>query len=415
MPLQPCLVAVLGARMHFAVPRILQAAGILARLFTDLDSRSQGLRWLRYVPQSIAPGALRRLLGRQPAGVPMQKTVAFNRLGVMYALRRNLAHSPSDRTRSFLWANRVFCQRVCRADWCDARAVFTYNTAGLEILERARARGLRTVSEQTIVPSAVEWRLLDEERRRQPGWELAVEDRCATAYSQREEAEWRLADLILCGSEFVREGILQRGGPADRCVVVPYGVERPPASSPSERRKRTPGEPLRVLTIGAVGLRKGTPYVLEAASRLHGAAIFRMVGRSTLSTEKDRLLRSHVECIGSVPRSEVARHYAWADVFLLPSICEGSATVTYEALAHGLPVICTPNAGSVVQDGVEGFVVPIRDSGAIVDRLLALRHDRTLLERLGDSALERSQEFTLERYADRLLEALSTLDTLPVT
>ena len=95
--------------MHYAVPRILHDAGMLARLFTDMDSRSGGLRWLRHVPQGVAPGALRRLQSRQPAGVPGQKTTAFNTLGLMYALRRTLSPSPAAMMRSFLWANRAFC------------------------------------------------------------------------------------------------------------------------------------------------------------------------------------------------------------------------------------------------------------------------------------------------------------------
>jgi glycosyltransferase involved in cell wall biosynthesis len=102
----------------------------------------------------------------------------------------------------------------------------------------------------------------------------------------------------------------------------------------------------------------------------------------------------------------MAEHYAWADLFLLPSICEGSATVCYEALAAGLPVITTENAGSVVRDGIDGFIVPIRDPGAIAERLENLHRDRALLESMSRAALERAREFTVEKYAERLLSAL---------
>lgn len=78
------------------------------------------------------------------------------------------------------------------------------------------------------------------------------------------------------------------------------------------------------------------------------------------------------ELVGAVPRQEIAKQYAWADVFVLPSICEGSATVCYEALASGLPVITTPNSGSVVRDGLDGFIVPIRNSEAIREKLARL-------------------------------------------
>jgi glycosyltransferase involved in cell wall biosynthesis len=102
----------------------------------------------------------------------------------------------------------------------------------------------------------------------------------------------------------------------------------------------------------------------------------------------------------------MAEHYAWADVFLLPSICEGSATGCYEALAAGLPVITTENAGSVVRDGIEGFIVPIRNASAIVERLESLQRHREVLESMSRAALERAREFTVERYGERLLAAL---------
>jgi glycosyltransferase involved in cell wall biosynthesis len=59
-------------------------------------------------------------------------------------------------------------------------------------------------------------------------------------------------------------------------------------------------------------------------------------------------------------------------VFFLPSICEGSAMVTYEALNWKLPIITTNNAGYVVRNGVDGFLVPIRTSEYIADKLLTI-------------------------------------------
>jgi glycosyltransferase involved in cell wall biosynthesis len=107
-----------------------------------------------------------------------------------------------------------------------------------------------------------------------------------------------------------------------------------------------------------------------------------------------------------VPRSEIAQHFDWADVFLLPSLCEGSATVTYEALGYGLPVICTPNTGSVVRDGVEGFILPVSDTVALAERLETLAGDPGRLEELSANARKRADEYTVGEYARRLLTSL---------
>jgi glycosyltransferase involved in cell wall biosynthesis len=125
-------------------------------------------------------------------------------------------------------------------------------------------------------------------------------------------------------------------------------------------------------------------------------------------------LRRQIELLGPVPRPAMAAHYGWADAFLLPSLCEGSATVTYEALAYGLPVICTPNTGSVVRDGIEGFVVPIRDPNAIAGRIEELAANPERRTRMGQDARLRARDFTLEAYGQRLLAALNTSSDLQI-
>jgi len=433
------MVSMLGARMHYAVPGILARAGWLERFFTDLSAASGWPGWLRAVPPVLRPTAIKRILARVPAGVPAGRITAFNTFGFQYARRCRAARNASEMTGTFLWANRHFGELVCASDWGRADSVFTFNGAGLEILQRARREGLRTVMEQTIAPSAIEQQLLREEQRVHPGWEQPLQDKFAAEFSQREQDEWPLADLILCGSEFVREGIKNCGGPVEKCVVVPYGVDAPSgeqragseergaedgrqkAEAGAESRKQkaesknqfqlsgfsvSAFSPLRVLTVGTVGLRKGAPYVLEAAKQLKGRARFRLVGRVGVTREAEAQLREHLELTGPVPRSDIARHFGWADVFLLPSICEGSATSTYEAMGYGLPVICTPNAGSVVQDGVEGYIVPPFQESAIVERISQLAADPELLGQMSSLAIARAREFTVEKYGGRLLVAL---------
>jgi glycosyltransferase involved in cell wall biosynthesis len=98
-----------------------------------------------------------------------------------------------------------------------------------------------------------------------------------------------------------------------------------------------------------------------------------------------------------------------ADVFVLPTLCEGMAMVHLEAMACGVPVITTPNCGSVVRDGVDGFIVPIRAPPAIADKVELLLTDRELRARMGRGARARAREFTWARYGERLIGALDTL------
>jgi glycosyltransferase involved in cell wall biosynthesis len=397
------LVAQLGARMRYAVPRILHGSGQLEHFFTDICSNKGWPRLCGLLPAKFQSDGIRRVAGRVLGGVPSDRITAFNLFGVRYAHRRRQARSDSEFLQAHVWAGRTFCRQVVAHGLGGARGIYVFNTAGLELLEAARSKGCRTVLEQTIAPHRLENALLEPEQDRYSDWQGPLIPHEETAeFCEREEAEWQLADTIVCGSPFVRSGIAECRGPAERCVVVPYGVEGGIELDPRADHEG----PLRVLIVGAVGLRKGSPYVLEAARALRGKAIFRMVGKVDCWSSAAAMLSEVVELTGSVPYSEMSKHFSWADVMLLPSLCEGSATAVYEALAASLPVICTYNTGSVVRDGVDGFIVPIRDSQAIVDRLLRLSSDSDLRRQMAENARDRARSFDLAAYGQRLMEVL---------
>ncbi len=397
------VVAQLGARMHYAVPRIFHSAGSLERLFTDFAA-APGLQRLRPVASHVAP--LRRMISRDPCGIPADRITQFPALAVSAALFLRLSKSESEHLRFWMSAGHRFCSAIVEHGFGRATAVYAFNSAALELLRAARAHGLFCTLEQTSAAKAVETHLLGEEAAAWPGWiSPAPSAEAASEFAAREAAEWSAADVILCGSEFARSSIAEAGGPSARCRVVPYGIDLPPLARP---RDTSPREALHVLFCGAVAPQKGVPYLLDAARRLSTRRFrFRIVGAFSLPRAIRSDLRRRCDLAGSVPRPAMADHYRWADVFVLPSVCEGSATVCYEALAAGLPVITTPNAGSVVRDGIDGYVVPIRDGAAIAEKLDLLASNPPLRAALAANAAARSREFTLSRYAERLLGAIN--------
>jgi len=413
----------MGALFHYAIPRTVHRLGLLGRFYTDIWSDKPWGRMLNRIPKAVRPAFVKRLAGRRADGLPSELVTDFPWLAISYVVRCRLAHTPAEEINAHIAAGREFCRCIMRhgLDGCDA--VYTTNSQGLELLMHARRRGLRTFSEQTIAPLHFERTLIAEEEECFPGWEapLAPAREAVETFAEREKQEWGKCDRILCGSEFVRDAIRAVGGPAERCVVVPYGFDFSNRESEigrqkTENRKQfqrsnfsvSAFSPLRVLTMGIVCLRKGLPYVAQAAEALQGRMNFRVVGPCRLQGAGLERLRSVVELVGPVPRSEVQAHFDWADVFLFPSLCEGSATVCYEALASGLPVICTHNTGSVVRDEVEGFLVPIRDAKSIVERLKQLDGDRRLLATMSDAALGRREFFSMDAYAARLKQALTS-------
>ncbi|MDX6752570.1 glycosyltransferase family 4 protein [Geminicoccaceae bacterium 1502E] len=396
-------VAQLGARMHYAVPRIFHEAGLLERLFTD--SYAGNKPWLRRGLQAL-PGAMRprpveRWLGRHEPRLPPGKVRSFELLGWRFVLDRSRARDTAELRAALARYGQLFVERVAREGVGEADTVWGFDGSSLELFKWAEGRGLRCVLEQTMAPRRVHRRLMTQEIARWPGWqpdlEILPEDDPLAA---REEAEWALADTIICGSEFVVDGIRECGGPVEKCRVVPYGVD-PHRFGHARRRQRRPGERLRVLFAGEAGLRKGAPYLLEALRLLGEEAVeARFAGTLSLSVDKLDPFRSVASFLGPVPRRRMQEVFAWADLFVLPSLCEGSATVTYEAVASGLPVVCTANTGALESEAVT--VVP---AGTVEPLAEAIRAH---LEHAGPSPVSGAVRgrYGVAAYGERLLEAV---------
>lgn len=400
-------VAMIGARRHYAIPQILQNTALLDCFFTDLHADSGWLRLLRSALPEFARGdGLVRLMDRRSPGIPQDRIRSFTCFGLRRALHSRLARSPSRRLQAYLEWNETFGRLVC-AHWPDtATAAYVFNGAGLEILEHARGRKAKAFLDQTAAPWAVEEQLLTEERGRWPGWEFeGTTPPDWEPLADRERREWELADVIVCGSEYVKECMRSIGGPAEKCAVVPYGIDI--ESFAPRVREPHPG-PLNVLFVGTIQLRKGIQYLMEAARILKNPNVsIRAVGAARVSPEAVQKLRGVIDLAGPVPRSGLRSEYDRADVLVAPSISEGSANVCYEAMASGLPIITTPNAGSVVRDGVDGFVVPVRSAEAIAEKLGMLASDRAQVVRLSSGAIARSADFTWPKYGERLISAIT--------
>ena len=206
----------------------------------------------------------------------------------------------------------------------------------------------------------------------------------------REEAIYAQADAITVPSSYVARSFVEMGVPAEKIYTIPYGVRLEnfrPVGKPVE------GE-FNVLFAGGAGLRKGVPYLLQAFANLrHPRKRLRVAGyvRDNLRDVLHRLPQEDVEFLGPVPRERLVELMSASDVMVLPSIEEGLALVQAEAMACGCPVIGSTNTGGddLYADGFEGFIVPIRDAGAILDRMQLLADDPVLARSMRVAAMER--------------------------
>ena len=331
-------------------------------------------------------------------------------LGWESSLRRKSA-GPTP-YHGYIEVGRRFALQVCetlkrRNDLGPDSILFAYDTGALEAMEWGRKRGIKCVLNQ-MDPNRMEVELVREEEKHWPGWSTHITE-VPEAYFRRREQEWSLADRVVVNSEFCRQALVQQGVPVKKLLVVPLCYE-PDQSElkanelPPDLGAKQKKDPLRVLFLGQVILRKGIQYLLSAARLLERENIhFDVVGSIGISREAVASAPGNLTFHGRVGRDEAATWYRRADVFVLPTLSDGFAITQLEAMAHGLPVISTPCSGAVVTDGMDGFIIPPRNPEALIESLHRYMSDPDLLLKQRVAALEKSKQFALSRLAENLL------------
>ena len=121
------------------------------------------------------------------------------------------------------------------------------------------------------------------------------------------------------------------------------------------------------------------------------------------------LIGRHGRVLGSVPHQEVLRQMREHHVLVFPTLFEGQALVIGEAMSQGLPVITTAHSGAtaLIDHGVNGWIVPIRDSAAIVEILDASIGAPSLLESAGRAALVKAASWQWGDYRQALARLVS--------
>ncbi len=282
-------------------------------------------------------------------------------------------------------------------------AVYAYEDGALASFRAAKARGLRCFYELPIAYWETSLRLLREEAERLPHWAGtlgAPED--SQEKLERKTEELALADVVICPSRFVQASL-----PVGvKSMVAEFGS--PPV--PAELAACREGGPLRLLFCGAMTQRKGLADVFAAMRELGREEVELVVMGAPIAPM--RFYRG--ECAHFIyepprPHAEVLALMETCDVLLLPSIVEGRALVQQEALSRGLPLLVTANAGGedLIEPGVTGWLVPMRDPSALAERIAWFVAHRAELPAMREAARRKAAECTWASYTGKIIAAIS--------
>ena len=370
-----------------------------------------GNAWERFLPGSVA-----RELGRRsyPEAVRSKlRTRPWREVGRLLAgrlpgLRGLTRHEtgPCSVDAVFHDLDRVTARRVAALakGTRGLRGVYAYEDGALATFRAARTRGLRCVYDLPIGYWRAGQRIFAEEAEREPEWAPTLTGRSDSAPKlARKDAEIAAADTVVVASSFTRQTLAEAPELKATVEVVPYGA--PEVAESSARRERRPGEPLRVLFAGTLGQRKGLSYLLEAVTSLGRHVELTLLGTPTARNcaPLDAAMRTY-RWIESLPHAGVLAEMARQDVLVFPSLFEGFGLVLLEAMSRGVTVITTAHTAGpdLLEDGVDGFLVPTRSAAAIAEKLELLVREPERVAAMGEAARRKAAACSWAAYRRRL-------------
>ncbi len=310
----PQVTIIVPGRWHaFDLARELEQLGALHRLVTNYP-KSQTRRW--NIPDC-------KVVSLPVSGVLSR--VAYKLGGEAFAMRQQFR------------INNLFARQAARY-LGNPDLVHAWSGAAEPALLTARARGIPSVLERSSSHMLEQCRLLREEYA-SVGLRWVETPKATVA---RELREYELADRVFVPSLFVERSFAMRDFPGHRLFRNGFGVDL---------ARFLPGgkkdEVFRVIHVGALSIRKGVHHLVRAFKEADIPNSELLLVGGVLS-ETSRLVGGadpRIRCIGHVPQADLPAYYRSASVFVLASIEEGQAMVQAQALACGVPLICTTSTG----------------------------------------------------------------------
>ena len=379
---------IVGGRFHaFELARELHRAGVLHRLITPYP-KFKTRQW--DLPDDRVVSL--------PLSLLLQK--AADRLG---------GDALSMRGQALF--NRLFGQQA--AYYLEGSTVIHgWSGVTLPALHWAKPRQVPVVLERSSSHMRVQCQLLEQEYA---SLGLAWQPATPTAVVNQELQEYDLASRIAVPSLFVKRSFVGQGLLEDRLIHNCLGANLN-SFYPGKKQDHV----FRVIYTGHLSVRKGIHHLLRGfqSANLANAELL-LVGGATQDTP--RLLAdagAGVRAIGHMPQHSLVNYYQNSSVFVMASIEDGFGLVLTQALACGLPIVCTTNTGGEdllrmaganpiqrgggIEEYPAGFLVPVRDSDAIATCLRWLAQDGNLLQAKRQAALTIAQrDLSWHHYGDR--------------
>ena len=380
-------------------------ANLLKELITTVTYNPQARLWqlLNFLPKQWRSLIINELSRRTWSGIhdlPMV-TYPWQEVIRILLLRTNLASTWLKNVDLVNWVYVGLDEQVGKYHLQGLDAIYSYEDLAATTFAQAKQQGILCLYDLPIPYYAMTGKIMKQEAELFPEIAPAIPSiREPREKIRRKQQEIELADHIFVASSISKQSLLEIGVKAEKITVIPYG-------SPLEyfQPQPKPDNCLRALFVGRLSPRKGVHYLLQAWQNLKLTdAELMLVGTNMFPPgwlEQYGEIYHHVP---SVPHLLLNQYYSSASVFVFPSLVEGFGLVLLEAMCCGIPVITTTNTAGpdIITDGVEGFIIPIRDVEALQEKLEWCYHHPQELAAMGQAARRKAEQLNWGLYRDRL-------------
>jgi alpha-maltose-1-phosphate synthase len=384
----------------------LSEANLLYEVITTIayDPNNSISRYLNFLPKNISKRVTDEL-GRRtwvaPNGVFM-RTHPWREIMRMALVKTALSRRLGLGYQGLIdWVYASLDGHVAKHHIQGLDAVYAYEDGAATTFDAAKQRGIACLYDLPTLFYRMSRDIQAEEAHRFPELAstlLAIQE--PTWKIDRKEQEIQLADHIFVASSTTKKSLLDVGVQSEKISVIPYGAPidyfQPQAKTDNL---------FRALFVGNVGPAKGVQYLLQAWQELQlPEAELLLVGMNLFPENWLSRYSDIFRYVPSVPHASLNQYYSAANVLVFPSLVEGFGLVLLEAMACGIPVITTTNTAGpdILTDGVEGFIVPIRDVEALKEKLeWCYRHPHSLAE-MGRAARRKAEQLTWGLYRQKL-------------
>lgn len=413
MALKRIIVAHPGKQHSFQTASALKESGMLVKYITTVYDKKDS--WLCKFKGLLKGKNMRKAGARKTETLYDDDVLLFNELGGLLMILLGKLHL----NRIFSdWLNHIvhksFARKVARyAIDNHVDAVIMYDSNVYHSFDMMKKHGIKCILDVTIASRSYMRKIYEKDMKEFHDMELKKEQSFLwnEKWLKGYDKEFVDADYCFVGSEFVKKSISEIVADKTKIYVIPYGVN---FNMFHNFKRNYEVSPLRLLFVGGVSMRKGIHHLLKVVSTYSASDVTLTIAGAynpNCKLYKKYALCKNINFVGFVTRDMIAALYESSHVFVLPSLAEGMAMVGLEALASGLPVVCSDNTGltSVVKDGYNGYVIHASDEVALKSRIDWLLTNKEKIEEMSRNAATSVDGYSWDDYKHRLVDTLSKI------